>query len=388
MSVTAVAIIGCKKHYSPPAVTADHNYLVVEGVISGGGDSTIIKLSRTIQLSGADKVRHEIGAKVTVGDDQGAAFPLTETDSGRYIAPALALNASHKYKISIVTTDGKTYESGYVPMQVGPPIDSLGYDITANGINIYVNAHDVTNQTKYYRWDYTETYIYESEMEDLYEFDNSYKAVSNKFRLRTPAEQVHICYDNMDASTILLASTSDLRQSVVNKTPITQVASTDERIAQKYSILVKQYSLTTDAFNFWSQVKKNTEQIGTIFDVQPSEIQGNVHCTSNPGEPVIGYVSASTVSQKRIFIDRTQIPAWPISPPSDQCPIEKPQLVWYDANIPVDITSGVWIPDDSLHVAYDSHNYDSVYTVKTILYNCVDCRYHNHGSTVKPTFWK
>src|SRR3569833_106289 len=305
MSVTAVAIVGCKKHYAPPAVTTDHNYLVVEGVISAGGDSTIIKLSRTIQITGADKARYEIGAKVTVSDDQGTIYPLTEADSGRYTA-APVTDASRKYHLNITTTDGKTYQSDLVPVSSTPTVDSVEYEVAANGINIYADTHDATNQTKYYRWDYTETYIWESFMDDPYEFDNSYKAISNKFRLRTPAEQVHVCYDTQNASTILLASTADLRSSVVNKIPITQIASTNERIFHKYSILVKQYALTSEAYTFWAQVKKNTEQIGTIFDVQPSEIQGNIHCTSNPGEPVIGYISAGTVSQKRIFVDRTQ----------------------------------------------------------------------------------
>jgi hypothetical protein len=224
--------------------------------------------------------------------------------------------------------------------------------------------------------------------DDPYEFDNSYQAVSNKFRLRTPAQQVHVCYDNVNASTILLKSTSDLNQSTILNFPVTQIASTSGKIAHKYSILVKQYPLTTDAFNFWSQVKKNTEQIGTVFDAQPSEIQGNLRCTSNPGEPVVGYVSASTVSQKRIFIDRTEIPAWPISNPTDACAIEVPPPGWADGNIPPDIISGVWIPDSLLNARFNPADEDSVYSVNAILYSCVDCRYHNHGTNVKPAFWK
>ncbi|MBS1532433.1 MAG: DUF4249 domain-containing protein [Bacteroidetes bacterium] len=377
---------GCKKHYSPPAATANYNYLVVEGVISAGGDSTIIKLSRTIKISDADRKSHETGAKVTVNDDQGASYPLTETDSGRYAALPVSLNTSRKYKLNIVTADGKTYESDYVPVQVTPPIDSVGYDITATAVDIYLNTHDPSNQTKYYRWDYTETYIYESVMDDPLEFDNSYQAVSNKFRLRTPAQQVHVCYDNVNASTILLQSTANLKGSIINNYPITQIASTSEKIAYKYSILVKQYPITADAFNFWSQLKKNTEQIGTVFDALPSEVQGNIHCTSDPAEPVIGYVSASTVSQKRIFIGRTQLPVWPVSPPTDPCGFET--LSWAGGNIPQDITGGVWIPVGALNASFNPHAEDSVYSVNLVLYNCVDCRFHNHGSNVKPAFWK
>jgi hypothetical protein len=386
MTLGMTVVYSCKKHYAPPAITADHSYLVVEGVISAGGDSTIIKLSRTIQVSAVNKHRYEVGAKVSINDDQGASYPLPETDSGKYTALPIGLNTLRKYKLNIVTADGKTYESDFVPVQVTPPIDSLGYDIAAAGINIYINAHDPSNQTKYYRWDYTETYVYQSAMADLYEFDDSQPHVRYKFKLRTPEEQIHICYDTQDASTVLLRSTSDLSQSVVNKTPITQIASTSEKIYHRYSIVVKQYAITADAFNFWNQVKKNTEQIGTIFDALPSEIPGNVHCTSNPAEPVIGYVSAGTVAQKRIFIDRNQLPLWPIIPSTAPCGFQT--LTWTNHNIPTDITSGVWYPDAAIIAGWDWHALDSFYSVKTVLGDCVDCRLHNHGVTVQPAFWK
>lgn len=386
MSFSAVVASSCKKTYSPSIVSSGVSYLVVEGVISAGGDSTIIKLSRTIPVGTKDTVKRETGANVAIIDDQGTTYPLTESEIGRYIAASVKLDTSRKYKLSIVTADGKAYESDYVPTQVTPPIDTVDYDITATGVNIYLNAHDPSNRTKYYRWDYTETYIYESIMEDLYEFDDSAPHVRYKFRLRTPAEQVHICYDTQNANTILLRSTSDLSQSVILKTPITQIPSTSEKLYHSYSIVVKQYALTADAFDFWNRLKKNTEQIGTIFDPQPSEIHGNMHCTSNPSEPVLGYISASTVSQKRIFIDRNQLPLWPILPPTESCSFET--LSWTNHNIPQDITSGVWLPAGALHASFDWHALDSAFSVRAVLSSCVDCRLHNGGTTVKPAFWQ
>ncbi len=48
------ALLCCKKPYDPPAIKSNGSYLVVEGVINSGADSTTIKLSRTVGLSTAN----------------------------------------------------------------------------------------------------------------------------------------------------------------------------------------------------------------------------------------------------------------------------------------------------------------------------------------------
>jgi hypothetical protein len=108
---------------------------------------------------------------------------------------------------------------------------------------------------------------------------------------------------------VLLGSTAKLVNDVVYQQPLTQITSTSEKIEAKYSILVKQYALTSDAYNFWQNVKTNSEQLGTLFGPLPSEIPGNIHCVTTPSEQVIGYVSVTNVQQKRIFISNDQLPS-------------------------------------------------------------------------------
>jgi hypothetical protein len=54
-------------------------------------------------------------------------------------------------------------------------------------------------------------------------------------------------------------------------------------------------------------VKQSSQQTGDIFDPQPSQVKGNIHCTNNPEEPVIGFITASSVTEKRIFINNGEI---------------------------------------------------------------------------------
>jgi len=61
-----IAMIGCKKIYAPPVISSDNSYLVVEGVINSGADSTFIKLSRTVQLSSKVGTSPELNAIVII----------------------------------------------------------------------------------------------------------------------------------------------------------------------------------------------------------------------------------------------------------------------------------------------------------------------------------
>jgi hypothetical protein len=305
-------VIGCKKPYNPPVVASSGSYLVVEGVINSGSDSTTIKLSRTVNISSATTANPVLNAVLTIENDQNVIFPLTETTNGNYVTAGLNLNTSHTYRLNIKTTDNKQYQSDFVPVIITPPIDSVGFNIVTipdTGIQIYANTHDPANKIKYYRWDYDENWAFQSR------YFSYYISTGTDLAIRQPSQYINTCYTSDVSSDIVLGSSADLKQDIIYRAPIAFIASSSEKIESEYSILLHEYALTADAYNFWEDLKKNTEQLGSIFDAEPSQIQGNIHCITNPQEPVIGYVSVGTVSSKRIFIRKPQLPLWLVAYP-------------------------------------------------------------------------
>jgi len=77
-------LLSCKEPYDPPVIANNANYLVVEGVINTGSDSTIVKLSRTVQISAQTTANPELHAAVTVISSANTLYPLTETGRGNY----------------------------------------------------------------------------------------------------------------------------------------------------------------------------------------------------------------------------------------------------------------------------------------------------------------
>jgi len=106
----------------------------------------------------------------------------------------------------------------------------------------------------------------------------------------------------------VINSTSALSQDVAYQFPITTIDASSEKIEIKYSILLTQSALTQAAYTFWENLRKNTEQLGSIFDAQPSQLVGNIHNATDASEPVIGYISVATIQSKRIYITRGQLP--------------------------------------------------------------------------------
>jgi hypothetical protein len=375
-----IVIAGCRKPYNPPVINAPNNYLIVEGVINTT-DSTKIKLSRTVNLSSTITNNPVTGATLTVESDASGTYPLTELSPGNYALAGVALDNTRKYRLRIKTADNKEYLSDFVETKITPPIDSIGFTITGAGLQIYANTHDPANNTRYYRFNYDETWQFHAK------YQSGWVAENGAIAFRTPDQQVYYCFASDYSSTILLGSTAKLTQDVLYQMPVTAIVSTSEKIEMKYSILVRQYALTADAFKFWTSLKKNTEQLGSIFDAQPSQISGNIHNTANANEPVVGYISAGTVQSKRIFISYTQLPpTWLTIYPHD-CELDS--FLYNDPKTKSNRVAQYLLTQPPLEIPvsgiYKTGSIGPVGFTGSDEY-CVDCTLR--GTKTQPAFWK
>jgi len=378
----AVSIVTCKKPFTPVLNQSDKRYLVIEGVINGN-DSTFIRLSRTKKVDTSPTILAETNAQVAIENNANATFPLTEIHAGTYATGSLNLDASHQYRLRVKTSDGKEYLSDFVPLKNAPPIDSVGFIAQSSGVKIYVNAHDDTKSTRYYRWDFTETWQFHTKYISGY-FSNGIDSI----KPRPVNQQVYTCFAADTSSSVTIASTNKLNNDIVSQAQIAFIANSSEKIETKYTILVKQYALTSDAYEFWSVLQKNTQNLGSIFDVLPSETQSNFHCLSNPNELVVGYLSAGNVSTKRIFITANQLPNYTTQYPYD-CELD---TVFDNPPHPGTLPISDLIPANSIYMPVNAlylppanpFGKPTAYTYSTKV--CVDCTLR--GKRTPPSYWK
>jgi Domain of unknown function (DUF4249) len=364
----------CRQPYFPPIAKTNLGYLVVDGTIISGQDSTVINLSRTQNINDSIYFSNnpETGATVSVVGASGDSYNLFEQSAGRYVTDQLPLNTNELYRLKIVTTNGNQYLSDSMPVKITPPIDSISGQLQGDGMHITVSTHDPRNNTRYYRWNYTETWEYNSAYESAYIYDPS----NNTVVLRDTNDYIFTCWRSNQSTDLSLGSSAKLSQDIIYEQPLILIPLGSQKLAVEYSILVKQYALDVNSYNFWQILQQNTEQLGSLFDAQPSELTGNVHNTANANEPVLGYVSVSTIQQQRIFIPEPT--SW-IYPPLQGCsetlvPNNPDTLAFYFTTSYIPVSADV-DPATGTTVGYFSS-----------FGPCVDCT-EQGGTTVKPPFW-
>lgn len=369
--VGIIFITSCRENYTPPEVTTDHNILVVEGFIDVNSDTSYFKLSRTQKLGSSTSSKPEKGASISILSAAGTVLTqFTERANGEYVVYGAALSQAQSYRLKIITSNAKVYQSDLVTGKITPAIDSVTWKIDneKNGIQFFVNTHDASNSSLYYKWDCEETWEYRAY------FDAQYKYMGDTIiEMRDPTEQIYRCWRFTKTSQIFINTTERLSNDIINNEKILFVPKGSNRFDQRYSVLVKQRALTKEAYNYWEQLKQTTELGGSVFDVQPTQLLGNLYCVTNANEPVIGYISATTTAQKRIFIDKNDVPTF-IEPYPANC-----ELISVVPN------------RDSMRLYYAVRRYlpvapDIQGAFLAAPQQCTDCRIFG-GTTDKPSYW-
>lgn len=359
-------LAGCRETYDLPTGALQIPLLVVEANLDPGAGATNVRLSRTTRLGDPTLIRVENNAVVTVEGKDNSLRTLNFTGNGNYFSANLSLILNNEYRLRIKSS-GKEYLSDYVKAISNPPLDSISWDRNSDGVQLYLNTNDPANTTKYFRWDYTETWEIHSYFVSTHIFQNG------SLRQRNfPAEDVSVCWKNSPSTRILLANSVQLQSGLISKAPVVFIKTGDEKLFFRYSIIAKQYALSKEAYNFFEILKRNSEDIGSFFGPLPSELKGNIQNVNQPNETVIGYVTASAVTEKRIFISRAQVPNWPSFVFCDETRITN-----NSDSIKNAVISGL-VPAYFLGSPPNQYVFSSPF--------CVDCT--TRGATnIKPVFW-
>jgi len=285
--------------------------LVVDALISNEYSNYQVYLSRSMSNIDEDVVP-ESGATVTVEDDQGGVFDFLETEAGLYESNLDYFQGipGRVYTLHISTKDGNVYVSDPVMMRVSSAIDSIYYipgnhpDSVQNsntGLRMFINGHADADEIEYLRWTYNEDWKFEIPFGDNLEVptpDGDWEILSPK----------KYCWKSEVSTDINVMAFSNQSEKDINNKELYFIDSENtDKLYFRYSVLVNQYSISKEEYEFWRKLKESNTNVGNLFALQPYSINGNIKNENNPDEQVLGYFSAAGCSSKRLYIDYSEI---------------------------------------------------------------------------------
>ena len=360
-----------------PEVRKYADLLVIDGTLTDELGTQTITVSRTSNYNESGFIP-ENGCSVTVLDDQGNIFPYTGKGSGRYQAEFYQGDVQYgrAYMLRVISNDGKVYESDYQTIKPAPQIDSVTAvaetKITAEdpvglyGYQFYVNTSDPTGNTRYYRWSMEETWEYHAPFEVAFMYDGVLHA-----NYSFPDDRSK-CWKTMEVPGIYSATSRDIANDVLKNVKLNYVSTGTNRLKVRYSLLVKQYALSAEGYEFWSGLEKQTQESGGLYESQPYMIRGNITCVSNPGEVALGFFSASGVSQKRIFVDPPRHYVYDLPCLGDTITKRNPIEDYPKSSYPVYLFK-IYLPHGLFLMAAAERR-------------CFDCL-ERGGTNIRPDFW-
>lgn len=389
----ALCVWTCVDPFEPEVGDYD-SALVVDGVFSDSDQPSKVFLSRSFDYN-AIEVPLVSGAQVVIEDDQGNSHVLEETKEGTYETNPAQFSGQigRTYRLLINTPDGNRFESSWEAMKAAPPIETIEGEFMERerddplqgslpGLQLYLSTRDSEHNTRYYRWEFEETYQYLLRHPPVIRVEfGSPPARGNDeiFDIDVADFEGFRCWKTEASRQILVATTENLTEDVVSDFPLHFISNRTPRLAYRYSILVKQYAISKENYEFLNTVRELNQTTGSLFDAIPNEVFGNISSAEGKNVPVLGYFSVAGISTKRVFFDRSDNPFSSFPPLGPECLNDTIPLSFSTLNSKVNFND--W-------QLYDYHVNDNEERIGYLLSRlpCTRCA-GNDATNVKPDFW-
>jgi hypothetical protein len=360
---------GCVEPFFPDEL-ATQKLLEIDGTITDREGYHYIRISWSSNYQNPQLIPKE-GCQVEVLSRTGIAIQFSETNPGLYMQwiDQGIIQTGEDYKVRVVT-ENSTYESDFETMIPCAPVGEVYYlvedketddpAITLQGIQYYTDLNAPEGYARNYRWELEETWEYHSEYPIRFYWDGT-RIVD----LGHTADSLFYCWSSGSIREIYTASMQYISGDSLTAIPLRYVSNETDRLTVKYCLLVKQYSLSEQAYNYWNQLQKLSQETGGLYETQPPQIRGNIHNINDENEIVLGNFNVSAMTEKRIFTTEK----FSFFTPSDKCEL------W----LPIEGLSAVKWP---MLLHPDERGLPMLADPQ-----CFDCTMKG-GTTIKPESWE
>ena len=407
--VIVCAFNACIEPFNPDIGGGDQ-FLVINGVVTDEEGYQYAEISLTSSYNDREYMPVN-DCEVKIIDGSGNEFTMENYSAGKYRTwiEQQYLQIGNRFKIEVISNDGKKYESEFDTLLPCPDIDDIYYEyqeiipddpdeLSGQGIQLYIDFDATGDFASNYRWEAIETWEYRSE-ERIHIIYNGIEFSDSEYKLdirflnpenRNDAKQMdslYTCWKTANVKDIFTYTSRQKRDMKVIGLPLYFVTNKENKLHLKYSILIRQLTLSDVAFGYWNQLQTQSQETGGLYETQPYELEGNMKCIDNENETVIGFFSVSSVKSKRlttsVHLNRNDYYCADIIEGWDNL------LVYLWGGTPGQLPlPNVELPDTPLylHPFYTQLNELRKDTFSLIDQSCIDCRLKG-GTLTKPDYW-
>jgi hypothetical protein len=373
----AAGLTSCIYPYKPDIEVEPEPTLVVDGHILVGGISTI-RLSYLTPIVG--EVNKNPRGKAWIEDDRGNQYtvpPLAQDGLDGYSYDSTFLTntfnidtpaspGASQYR-AVVEVDGETYTSAWITPDPAPVVDGIHFRADDRKVYVVADLKPGVKNTGYAGFLLEETWEFHADV-----FPEEFIDPETWEYYDPESEYPYYwCFRSVSLNGSVLLDYTSLSGEVIREIPVRNFLRTDARNHRRYSILVKAFALSKEAYDYNRQTQEMSELGGDLFSPDPGALEGNLVCESHPDKEVMGYVQAGYVSSRRAFMTNEFL--IPVIPTIDyvQVPKEEMPVYYYDMNFRPVVKRA--FGDGVVDVGWAAHR-------------CINCL-EAGGTQVKPDFW-
>lgn len=289
------AVHACVYPYNPDLQSETGDILVVDGDIVVGATSTI-RISYMVPLGGTS-VKHPFGT-ARIEDDGGNVYKSASSGfTSTFIINMNDAPEDRKYR-AVIEADGNTYISDWLEPIAPPTINDVRFQADDKSVSVMVDVDAGENGTGYIGLSFDECWEFHS---DFYPEVGIDPQSWSYFTYISPYPY-YWCWMYASSRQVTLANYTILAGTLVKNYAVHSFPRTDSRNHRKYSILVKAHNMSEEAYRYEHYQQEISQSGGDLFSPDPGQMHGNMSCSTDSGQMVLGMVRAARVSTKRAFL--------------------------------------------------------------------------------------
>ena len=274
--------------------------LVIYGLFTDSDERQVVNISRTSLLGLAP--RGVPVAEVTLVTDADERIKYFNVGNGDYELIGVKAVEGKLYSLEVIL-EGKIYRSSFEKILKFVGEDNLSFSFKNEPFRNESPEPVFTVSTKcqlpntpdpvFLRWQVEETYLWE--------------------RIWLPC--TGLCPPpppNCFISNLIEPERLNLFDGSMTSTNSTSLIlgkrEVDNSFISIFYVTVRQLSMDRNAFSYWEKIKITVNNQGSLFDIPPAPVFGNIYNAENPDERILGYFEVAKEKTTRISTNRGDVP--------------------------------------------------------------------------------